>query len=63
MNLTISNITLEFFWGSYAYFAGRRREVFVKFSTGLPFWFFSREREDANLELWGFGMKLIINPR
>lgn len=62
MSLTIATITLEFFWDRYAFFAGGSREVFIKFSTGLPFWFFSREDQGATLELWGFGMNLVTNP-
>lgn len=62
MSLTIANVTIELFWGSYAYFSGGGRDVFIKFSSGLPFWFFSRDRQGAALELWGFGMKLVTDP-
>lgn len=62
MSLTISSITLEFFWGRYAYFSGGGRDAFIKFSTGLPFLLFSRERQGATLELWGLGVLVITNP-
>jgi len=62
MSLSIATITLEFFWGHYAFCSWGSREVAIKFSAGLPFWFLSRERQGATLELWGFGMNLVTNP-
>lgn len=62
MSLTIGSITLEFYWGQDAYFSGIGHEVLIKFSSGLPFWFFSKFRHENTLELWGFGMNWLSNP-
>lgn len=56
MTLTISQSVFELA-GSHAYIRTGGREVFIQFAYGLPFRFFSKERqENGMLELWGFGM-------
>lgn len=62
MNLTISSVTFEFYWGRYAYFCGGGREVILKFSSDCPFGFFGKERSDQGLQVWGLGMELTTNP-
>jgi hypothetical protein len=48
---------------AYAYLGLARRDVFAQYRSGLPFWFFSRERSGDTLELWAFGMYFVIDLR
>ncbi len=48
---------------AYAYVGLVRHEVFLQYRSDLPFWFFSRERSGDTLEVWAFGMYLVIDRR
>jgi hypothetical protein len=61
MTLTMSQSVLEF-TANHAYVRAGGQEVFVQFSYGLPFWSFSKERQEVGtMELWGFGMYAVVN--
>lgn len=60
MTLTITQSVFEL-TGIHAYVRAGGREVFIQFAYGLPFWFFSKERQEVGtLEVWGFGMYAVV---
>jgi hypothetical protein len=48
---------------AYAYLGLARREVFAQYRSGQAFWFFSRERSGDTLEVWAFGVYVVIDRR
>jgi hypothetical protein len=48
---------------AHTYIGLARREVFVEYRSGLPFWFFSRGRSGDAREFWAFGVYIVVNPR
>lgn len=46
---------------SHLWAAIGRREVFVKWRSGLPLREFARERTATDTQLWGFGAYVVIS--
>ena len=60
MTLTTQNLTIEI---APTFFYARRggHEVFVNRDLAFSFWEFDKLRSDAGIELWGFGLRCVLN--
>lgn len=60
MTLTFSRTIIEV-TRTHAYARIGGREGFVKFGSGLPLGFISKERQTGSLEVWGLGMYAVVS--